>query len=204
MTKIILDLCGGTGSWSLPYKNAGYDVRLVTLPDNDVRYYQPPNNVYGILAAPPCTEFSIAKNHKIQRDYNAGMEIVNACLNIIRRANPHFWALENPTGMLTKFLGKQQYSFQPWWFGDGWTKHTMLWGVFNKPIRQHFDYLGCPQLPNAYVRPGRRTVSIAFNHIGQAKNFPQLVELAKQCKNDACFRSITSPAFARAFYEANQ
>jgi hypothetical protein len=26
--KIILDLCGGTGSWSKPYVNTGYDVRL--------------------------------------------------------------------------------------------------------------------------------------------------------------------------------
>ena len=25
--KIILDLCGGTGAWSKPYKDAGYDVR---------------------------------------------------------------------------------------------------------------------------------------------------------------------------------
>lgn len=32
--KIILDLCGGTGSWSRPYKEAGYDVRIITLPDN--------------------------------------------------------------------------------------------------------------------------------------------------------------------------
>ena len=31
--KIILDLCGGTGSWSRPYKEAGYDVRLITLPE---------------------------------------------------------------------------------------------------------------------------------------------------------------------------
>lgn len=26
--KIILDLCGGTGSWSKPYRDAGYDVRV--------------------------------------------------------------------------------------------------------------------------------------------------------------------------------
>ena len=58
--KIILDLCGGTGAWSRPYKDAGYDVRLITLPDNDVLTYQPPSGVYGILAAPPCTEFSVA------------------------------------------------------------------------------------------------------------------------------------------------
>ena len=36
MGKIILDLCGGTGSWSKPYKDAGYDVRVITLPE-DVR-----------------------------------------------------------------------------------------------------------------------------------------------------------------------
>jgi ubiquinone/menaquinone biosynthesis C-methylase UbiE len=27
--KIILDLCGGTGSWSKPYSDNGYDVRIV-------------------------------------------------------------------------------------------------------------------------------------------------------------------------------
>lgn len=32
MGKIILDLCGGTGSWSKPYRDAGYDVRVITLP----------------------------------------------------------------------------------------------------------------------------------------------------------------------------
>lgn len=51
--KIILDLCGGSGSWSRPYKQAGYDVRLITLPLYDVLLYEPPENVYGILAAPP-------------------------------------------------------------------------------------------------------------------------------------------------------
>lgn len=51
--KIILDLCGGSGSWSLPYKEAGYDVRNITLPDFDVLTYQPPAHVYGVLAAPP-------------------------------------------------------------------------------------------------------------------------------------------------------
>ena len=40
--KIILDLCGGTGSWSKPYKEAGYDVRIITLPEYDVRSYIPP------------------------------------------------------------------------------------------------------------------------------------------------------------------
>ena len=42
MNKIILDLCGGTGSWSRPWKENGYDVRNITLPEYDVRTYAPP------------------------------------------------------------------------------------------------------------------------------------------------------------------
>lgn len=42
MRPIILDLCGGSGSWSKPYVEAGYDVRLITLPDYDVTTYTPP------------------------------------------------------------------------------------------------------------------------------------------------------------------
>lgn len=40
--KIILDLCGGTGSWSKSYRDAGYDVRVVTLPEHNVMEYTPP------------------------------------------------------------------------------------------------------------------------------------------------------------------
>lgn len=43
--KIILDLCGGSGSWSRPYVEGGYDVRNITLPDYDVLTYDPPKKV---------------------------------------------------------------------------------------------------------------------------------------------------------------
>lgn len=36
MGKLILDLCGGTGSWSKPYRNAGYEVKVITLPHYDL------------------------------------------------------------------------------------------------------------------------------------------------------------------------
>jgi len=39
--KRILDLCGGSGSWSKPYKDAGYNVINVTIPEYDVRTYEP-------------------------------------------------------------------------------------------------------------------------------------------------------------------
>ena len=80
--KIILDLCGGTGSWSRPYKEAGYDVRLITLPEYDVLTYKPPENVYGILAVPPCTEFSVLNCIAAPRERNPseGLKVVMACL----------------------------------------------------------------------------------------------------------------------------
>src|SRR3990167_8892980 len=83
--KIILDLCGGTGAWSRPYAEAGYDVRVVTLPAQDVRLMEAiTESVHGILAAPPCTEFSFAKHYhgkgNYSHDFQAGLSIVDACL----------------------------------------------------------------------------------------------------------------------------
>ena len=144
MSKIILDLCGGTGSWSKPYKENGYDVRVVTLPKNDVREYQPPENVYGILAAPPCDQFSFAKTTGKPRQLENAWSIVRACLDIIAQCNSiesayskttklKFWALENPNGLLKRFLGKPAYEFNPYDFGDDYKKKTHLWGWFNDP-----------------------------------------------------------------------
>lgn len=118
--KIVLDLCGGTGSWSRPYKEAGYDVRNITLPEYDVRklfiangrgffppilrdktdleyqFYFNVKDIYGILAAPPCTMFSLARTTaKKPRDLNEGLEIVGHCMRIIWDIKPKFWALEN-------------------------------------------------------------------------------------------------------------
>lgn len=204
MGKIILDLCGGTGAWSKPYVEAGYDVRLVTLPEFDVTTYQPPADVYGILAAPPCTEFSVAKNHKIERDIEAGMVTVNACLRIIKEANPSFYAIENPAGVLRSILGQHQYSFQPWFFGDGWTKRTLLWGNFNHPKREFYEWGKVPKIPGLYIRPGRGTPSIAFQHRGHAQFIRAFDWLPQEAfATDAGFRAITPPGFAKAFFEAN-
>lgn len=198
--KIILDLCGGSGSWSKPYKDAGYDVRLVTLPDGDVLTYIPPENVYGILAAPPCTEFSIAKNRDIPRDLEGGLMIVNACLAITTHCKPKFWALENPIGLLSKFLGKPKYQFQPWWFGDEWTKHTMVWGDFNIPERKYFKWEDVPKT-ELYVRPRRFKPAMASFHKSAKNLIPQLQGFS--ALTDADFRSITPPGFAQAFFKAN-
>ena len=200
---IILDLCGGTGSWSRPYQQAGYDVRIITLPEYDVRDYDPPENVYGILAAPPCTEFSIlnCKAEPRTRDEDSGLEIVNACLRIIEKAKPKFWAMENPRGYLRKYLGNPALTFHPWYYGDPWTKATDIWGSFNIPERIYHDWEEVPKI-ELYTRKGRGKPNYAYLHKSAWKSIPQLS--FHEPKTDAEFRAMTSPAFAEAFYKANK
>ena len=204
--KIILDLCGGTGSWSKPYKSVGYDVRLITLPDFDIRAYKPPENVYGILAAPPCTMFSWARTrgNKKRRDLREGMELVKRCLEIIwevqyemknqyaHYTSMKFWVLENPFSLLNSFLGKPAFIFHPYEFGDGYSKKTCLWGNFNEPVKTH-------------TKENGRMVS--------GKKFDQLLMPEIRSIGDNIFREtsvrqelrgITPQGFARAFFLANQ
>jgi len=195
--KIILDLCGGTGSWSAPYKKAGYDVRIITLPDYDVRTYQPPDNVYGILAAPPCTHFSIAcaplwHEKDINGQTAEALEIVRACLRIVEQCKPtlKFWALENPRGRLHKFIGAPTYKFNQSDFGAPYFKPTWLWGDFNfllvqGPINDHPIRLDTACGANLYDLPEDYNLNI------------------DHCKR-AAQRSIYPPAFCQAFFEANR
>lgn len=208
--KIILDLCGGTGSWSRPYKEAGYDVRLITLPEYDVRTYEPPEGVYGILAAPPCTEFSVLNCIAAPRERNeeAGLEIVNACFRIINEcAIIKFWAMENPRGHLRRAILPHLnqapiLTFQPWEYGDPWTKATDIWGRFNVPQKSYTRWDDVPNKLPLYTRPGRGKPNFAFLHKSAQQLIPQLAWARPQ--TDADFRAITPPGFAQAFFKANQ
>jgi hypothetical protein len=57
--KTILSLCDYSGSWSKPYRDAGYKVIQVDIKHGqDVRLFEFPGQVHGILAAPPCTHLA--------------------------------------------------------------------------------------------------------------------------------------------------
>jgi hypothetical protein len=184
--RIVLDLCGGTGSWGRPYVEAGYDVRLVTLPEQDVRSYEPPAGVHGILAAPPCTMFSFARTTaKKPRDFDEGMETVQACLRIIWKCKPVWWAMENPVGFLRRFLGLPPLTFKPCDYGDPWTKRTDLWGYYKAPRRRPVEVIK----PKGRVEGGTRDWSFAKN--GRDGWTRQEV------------RAMTPPGFAKAFFESN-
>lgn len=181
-TRCILDLCAGSGSWSEPYANAGYHVVRISLP-NDIRTFIPPSDVWGVLAAPPCDQFSLARNGQPKpRDFVRGMECVNACLRIIHQSAPRWWALENPVGLLSRWLGTPRDVFDPCDFGDPWTKRTALWGSFRNPRRGPFvSPVGGGPLCELCDPDRRRTT---------------------WCNNSA-HRAVTPKGFARAFFEAN-
>src|SRR3990167_7497574 len=216
--KIILDLCGGTGAWSLPYKDAGYTVKVITLPDHDVNKWREDadvmnyiDNVYGILAAPPCTMFSFARTKaKKPRDLHEGMKCVRACLDIIwssmetigdtRNKNPFtlkFWALENPYfGLLKSFLGKPVFTFDPWEFGDGYQKRTALWGNFNEPIK---NPIPMTKEAKAKTNSHLHTLGVKFDYLKSKDIHPEAFgAFDRQTR-----RSITPAGFAKAFFEAN-
>lgn len=210
MAKIILDLCGGTGSWSKPYADAGYKVINVTLPEFDVRdFVWTGEKVWGILAAPPCESFSNARRgHPVYNQSMCrkdGLDIVRACMRIIKECDPEWWVLENPaTGDLERYLGKPDMTFQPYEFGDGWAKKTALWGKFNHPKKIYTAKNRPVALPGLYVRPGRGYPSLAFQHKNHIACIPQFAPFANFVKTDYDLRSITPPAFAKAFFDANQ
>lgn len=216
MEKIILDLCGGTGSWSKPYSERGYTVHIITLPKYDIYqsdcmggfiYFRdadggvlkiPANEVYGILAAPTCTMFSLARSTaKTPRDLEEGMRLVKKCLDIIWycKITPgsmlKFWALENPLGLLRWFLGRPLFTFSPEEFGENYTKKTDIWGYFNIPKKKPYKLSSDEQL-----------LSSRNNRV--LPELPEGYVVPKGWRAQAARRSMTSSKFAEAFYKANK
>jgi len=183
-SKVILDLCGGTGAWSEPYRSAGYLVKVVTLPC-DVRLYEYPGQVYGVLAAPVCTDFSgSGAQYWPEKDLDgrtlASISIADACCRIVLVTKPKFWVLENPVGRLRKWYGPPAMYFHPSDYGDAYTKKTCLWGDFNRPV------------PNP-VEPVRVCSQGSW-----------LMKLGGKSARTKELRSVTPPGFAQAFFEANR
>jgi len=224
MRKLILDLCGGTGAWSKPFQDdPEFEVVVCTLPKfdvnnwrNDVWLYDNLKDVYGIIAAPPCTQFSIARNDKTalkKRSFREGMKTIEACLDIVwetrkvqselyghtnNEVKLKFWALENPnSGYLKKFLGKPSMVFQPYEFGDPYTKKTALWGDFNEPKKK-------PIKEQRFERGGTFVENVEdFFHLKE-KQIPEGYQKLTGYSKRNIVRSITPEGFAKAFYEANR
>lgn len=179
--KRIVSLCDYSGNWCKPYREAGYEVVQVDLKfGQDVRLLKYMPDIYGVLAAPPCTMFCQASAHLWQKRTDAqmieGISVVDACVRFCVMTKPTFWVIENPCGQLNKWIGPPQYKFHPYEFGHPYRKLTYLWGRFNAPIKG----------------PIVKGESYVVENVKSVKGTRQVG------------RSITPINFAKAFFEANQ
>jgi len=185
--RIILDLCGGTGAWSKSYKDAGYNVKIITLPQYDllneeVVKYCIYLNPYGILFAVECTPWANSGacwfDKRNPREIFYYSKLLVKGLRIIMSTNPVFWCIENPVGKMKDFLGKPKMTFNPCDYGDPYKKRTLLWGEFNSNLIKN---------PVKPIIPS-----------------PLHQNLGGKSDKTKRLRSITPPGFAQAFYEANR
>lgn len=199
--RIILSLFDYTGHWSEPYRKAGYtvwqrDIKLGADIFEDVQQalYDSVDGlrVHGIMAAVPCTDFAnsgarwwkekekapIPQHHLLEFDsrleYFVGM--VLCTLAIVEWLEPKWWVIENPRGRIRSLvpeIGPAKLVFQPWMYGDPYTKETFLYGNFNAKLPQ------TPVLP---------------------LDGSMIHRMGSQQQDE---RSITPKGFARAFFLAN-
>jgi len=191
---ILVSLFDYSGSWSEPYRKAGHRVLQVEKKLGFDIYkwdYKAIRQdlVGGIMAAPPCTDFAGSGAQywrKKDRDgsTDTSVRLIKKILEIIKYFNPGFWVIENPVGRLNDLVPELvrygPWYWQPFWFGDLWTKKTGLWGRFNKPKYK------VGKKPVKYSDQGSWTQLLG----GKSETTKEL-------------RSITPPGFAEAFYWAN-
>lgn len=197
-SKTVISLYDRTGRWSEPFVDAGFEVIPLDLEVDDVDISQIDiewiddniinQDIFAIIAAPPCTSFSVAGNkwdydeatkERRAKQLAENINLVEHASDMISYLKPEIWALENPIGTIVRHaphLGEPAIQFNPHNFGDPYTKLTQIWGSFNK------------DLPTANVAP-------------------ELGSMVHKLRGDdpveQAMRSVTPSGFAYAFFMAN-
>ena len=171
----IVSLFDASGHWSEPYRQAGYTVVQVDLSLGlDIMQWEPPPGpIRGVLAAPPCTHFAVSgAQHWPQFDASRKTEhsvaLVYRTLELVDRMAPAWWVLENPVGRLNSLVPElAAYGptyFQPWEYGDPYTKKTGLWGRYTlppkRPVHPHLGSLMHQKMGSS--DPRRSTTPLGF------------------------------------------
>lgn len=222
--RLIVSVFDYSGQWVQPYINAGYPVmlwdykaegcvlqhfdRLLNMIDEAVESGYFP---YGLVGAPPCTDFSAAgAQYWPKKDKTpAGgpydpwtiTELSEALVLIMLELKDRypwaFWVLENPPGRIEKQVPElkpfRRMMFSPFHFGDAYTKRTILWGEFNTDLeRNEVEPVTVEIKSGGTKRPRTYKGSYMWAKIG-----------GKSEKVKA-MRSNTPPGFSKAFFKANQ
>lgn len=214
--KTLLSLFDLTGNAAIEYEDNGWQVIQIDLGLKDL-FCHPVNcadirtlntdwfyeNVFdncetvdGIIAAPPCTYFTQSGSRWWKQADETGktemnIELVYQVLRCVDLCMPDFWTLENPVGRLNKLVPELQrfgpWYYQPYQYGDPYSKKTGLWGVFNKPV------------PTNVVKP----VQSGTSESSMDYYFRKVLKVPEWNSKRAYYRSITPEGFAKAFYLNN-
>ena len=208
--RLILDLFGGTGAWSLPYYlDPRYRVVIVdpraSRSRNDLRItvqeylrHLKTNGaprVHGVLGAFPCQHFAGSgsrwwKNKDAFHPELLAGAINNATtmLEIIEMIDPKgWWCFENPVGRAPRCvpgLGKWVMTFNPCDYG-GWLD----------PPGDHYTKRTC--LWGRFKEPEKRPVQ----PVPIEKNWVH--RMGRKGGQRGLLRAVTPKGFAKAFKEAN-
>lgn len=194
--ETIIFLCEQSEETARPWKEAGFsvicvdlavdgqDVRLIRATDILSLLKQNGLRARGLFAMPPCTHLAGSGARwweaKGESALLEALSVSDACIRIGEVLRPHglqWFALENPVGRLSQYLGEPAMTFQPNEFGDPYTKRTCLWGWgFSK------------ELPKSWVE------AVEGSRMWKMGPSPERARL----------RSATPPGFSRAFFEANK
>lgn len=196
----VVSLCDRTGVGVRPWAEAGWDCWCVDVQHSirrereervgagvihfvwgDARSWCPPCRPAFLMAWPPCTDVAVsgARDFKAKglRKLTDALDLFNACQQAAAWAGvPYF--IENPVGVLSSHVRKPDFVFQPWQYGDGYTKATCLWtgGGFVMPA------------PTVTEKPA---------------DVEQTIWRMPPSPERADLRAVTPMGFARAVYAAN-
>ncbi|MBY6093866.1 PLxRFG domain-containing protein [Ferrimonas balearica] len=151
--KIILSLFDSSGAWSKPWRDAGFNVVQVDqnmvagagveMDVTDIISTEWLNQeagqgeLYGILAACPCTDFSYAgqrfkKEKEASGQIDESRKLAKHTMDLIEHFAPEFWIVENPLSDIGDVIKqKPKLLTTPANFGDSYTKKTQFFGWFN-------------------------------------------------------------------------
>lgn len=160
-TPVVVSLCDRTGNMVRPWAEAGcqcwcvdtqHSIRRdrvegsITFTWGDVRSWRPPTHIRGRIiigfAFPPCTHVTVSGARDFRRKgcilLRDSLELFSACEMAFGWAGIPYM-IENPVGKFSDHMGEPDHTFQPWQFGDLYTKNTCLWtgGGFVMPTPQH-------------------------------------------------------------------
>lgn len=187
--RTVISLFDASGVLAQPWVDAGYNVVTYDLQSGaDISTFDAENlldqhgndEIWAILAQPPCTDFASSgarwwKEKDADGRTEASNELVRQVLRTVELFRPPVWVMENPVGRIKRLnaLPNTRLQFDPWHFGDDYTKRTLLWGKFD------------PSLPTAMVDPVQGS---------------KMHKLSSSAKYE---RSLTPEGFSYAFFMAN-